>query len=184
MNEETKNQEPQTVDPAAGTGAYFTPPAAIDAIMANPPLCDLPPGADGVEPRDTPLSPDAPQMVRGWPEIFDIPELGIQWRRYHTPRYVHVIAAWNDAVNAHVYQMTVRPWPLASGERWHVNVTNDGGTVFTIESRSKHLAERCGLAAMRAYIIRGHRKTWRKVRAAEELAATIKRQRGDMCHED
>ena len=38
MNDETKNQEPQTVDPAAGTGAYFTPKAAIDAIMANPPL--------------------------------------------------------------------------------------------------------------------------------------------------
>ena len=184
MNEETKNQEPQTVDPAAGTGAFFTKPEVLEAIIQDPPLGDLPPGADGVEPRDTPLSPDAPKLERGWPEISDIPELGIQWRRYHTPRYVHVIAAWNDAANAHVYQMTVRPWPLASGERWHVNVTNDGGTVFTMESRAKHLAERCGLAAMRAYIIRGHRKTWRKVRAAEELATTIERQRGDMCHED
>ena len=39
---------------------FTTPPEAIDAIMANPPLGDLPPGADGVEPR-----PDAPKMERG-----------------------------------------------------------------------------------------------------------------------
>ena len=137
-------------DPAAGTGEVFTtPPEAIDAILANPPL-----------------GTSAEKMVRGWPEAFDIPELGIFWRRFYTPKYVHIIAAWNNGQDAHVYQMTVRPWPLASGERWHVNVTNDGGTVFTMESKSKCLAERCGLSAMRAYIIRGHRKTWRRVHAA------------------
>ena len=137
----------------------------------NPPMGDLPPGADGVEPIvepcPEPIDPKAPKMVRGWPEAYDIPELGIFWRRFYTPKYVHIIAAWNNGQDAHVYQMTVRPWPLASGERWHVNVTNDGGTVFTMESNSKCLAERCGLSAMRAYIIRGHRKTWRRVHAAE-----------------
>ena len=50
MNEETKNQEPQTVDPAAGTGAFFTKPEVLEAIIQDPPLGDLPPGADGVEP--------------------------------------------------------------------------------------------------------------------------------------
>ena len=32
------NEETTITDPAAGTGAFFTPPAAIDAIMGNPPL--------------------------------------------------------------------------------------------------------------------------------------------------
>ena len=117
-------------------------------------------------PAAEPIDPNAPKMVRGWPEAYDIPELGIFWRRFYTPKYVHIIAAWNNGQDAHVYQMTVRPCPLASGERWHVDVTNDGGTVFTMESNSKCLAERCGLSAMREYIIRGHRKTWRRVHAA------------------
>ena len=150
---------------AKPSGEYRTPKEAIDFVTANPPL-DIPPAAE-------PIDPNAPKMVRGWPEAYDIPELGISWRRFYTPRYVHIIAAWNNGQDAHVYQMTVRPWPLASGERWHVNVTNDGGTVFTMESKSKCLAERCGLSAMRAYIIRGHRKTWRRVHAAEDATGSV-----------
>ena len=74
MNEETTSHEPQAMDPASGTGAYFTPKAAIDAIMGNPPLGDLPPGNDGVESRDTPLSPDAPKMERGEDSHMSRPE--------------------------------------------------------------------------------------------------------------
>ena len=155
MKRETKPGEKP--DPAVGTGEVFTtPPEAIDAILANPPL-----------------GTSAEKTVRSWPEAFDIPELGIFWRRFYTPKYVHIIAAWNNGQDAHVYQMTVRPCPLASGERWHVDVTNDGGTVFTMESNSKCLAERCGLSAMRAYIIRGHRKTWRRVHAAEDATGSV-----------
>lgn len=68
------NEETTITDPAAGTGAFFTPPAAIDAIMGNPPLGDLPPGIDGVESRDTPLSPDAPKMERGEDSYMSRPE--------------------------------------------------------------------------------------------------------------
>ena len=39
--------------------------SGINPFGDNPPLGDLPPGADGVEPRDTPISPDAPKMERG-----------------------------------------------------------------------------------------------------------------------
>lgn len=91
MNEETKNQEPQTVDPAAGTGAYLTPPAAIDAIMANPPLGDLPPGIDGVvEPRDTPLSPDAPKLERGEDRYMSRPEAIYILGKLATSRRINV----------------------------------------------------------------------------------------------
>ena len=44
---------------------YKTPPEVVDFVTANPPMGDLPPGADGVEPRDEPISPDAPPMARG-----------------------------------------------------------------------------------------------------------------------
>lgn len=163
-----------TAEPVSGSGNVFhTPPEAMEFVLSNPPMGDLPPGADGVEPHAEPIDPSAPKMVRGWPEAYDIPELGISWRRFYTPKYVHIIAAWNNGQDAHVYQMTVRPCPLASGERWHVDVTNDGGTVFTMESNSKCLAERCGLSAMRAYIIRGHRKTWRRVHAAEDATGSV-----------
>lgn len=43
------------MDPAAGTGAYFTPKSALDFVLANPPL-DIPPA-------DEPIQPGAPQMV-------------------------------------------------------------------------------------------------------------------------
>lgn len=62
LEEETWYQMKGAAKPA---GEYHTPPAAIDAIMSNPPLGDLPPGIDGVEPRDTPISPAAPKMERG-----------------------------------------------------------------------------------------------------------------------
>ena len=36
-------------DPAVGTGAFFTPPDVMDAVMANPPM---PPDADLEAPKD------------------------------------------------------------------------------------------------------------------------------------
>ena len=47
----------EVVEPAAGTGAFFTPPEAIDAITQNPPL-DIPPAAE-------PIQPGTPKMVPG-----------------------------------------------------------------------------------------------------------------------
>ena len=41
--------EGETVhDPAVGTGAFFTPPAALDAILANPPMPTEPTENQGV----------------------------------------------------------------------------------------------------------------------------------------
>ena len=90
MNEETKNQEPQTVDPAAGTGAFFTKPEVLEAIIQDPPLGDLPPGADGVEPRDTPLSPDAPKLVRGEDRHMSRPEAIYILGKLATSRRINV----------------------------------------------------------------------------------------------
>ena len=53
---------------AKPAGEYHTPKDALDFVMANPPL-NIPPAAE-------PIDPNAPKMVRGWHEAYDIPELG------------------------------------------------------------------------------------------------------------
>lgn len=55
MKRETKPGEKP--DPAAGTGAFFTKPEILDAVLGNPPL-DIPPAAE-------PIDPNAPKMERG-----------------------------------------------------------------------------------------------------------------------
>ena len=92
-----------------------------------------------------------------------IPELGIEFKRFYSPVLVKHIAAWNDGNNSHLYELTVR---LTDGGEWHTAATNDGNVVFRLSSKRKWFAEILALAAMRKYLILGHRKTWRKVRAA------------------
>ena len=69
---------------------FTTPKEAIDAIMANPLLGDLPPGADGVEPRDTPISPDAPKMERGEDRYMSRPEAIYILGKLATSRRINV----------------------------------------------------------------------------------------------
>ena len=58
---------PPTIhDPAAGTGAFFTPPAAFEAIMQNPPF-DIPPTPE-------PIQPGTPKMVPGEERPMSRPE--------------------------------------------------------------------------------------------------------------
>lgn len=55
-----------TAEPVSGSGNVFhTPPEAMDFVLSNPPMGDLPPGADGVEAHAEPIDPKAPKMVRG-----------------------------------------------------------------------------------------------------------------------
>ena len=57
VHELTRMGWQKIVDPAAGTGAYFTPKSAIDFITANPPL-NIPPAAE-------PIDPNAPKLEQG-----------------------------------------------------------------------------------------------------------------------
>ena len=54
MNNAIPTQLPGGID---GTGVYRTPQAAIDAVLANPPL--------NIPPTDEPIDPDAPPIARG-----------------------------------------------------------------------------------------------------------------------
>lgn len=81
---------------------YKTPQEAIDVVLANPPMgeptagtgslppLDLPPGADGVEPRDTPISPDAPKMERGEDRYMSRPEAIYILGKLATSRRINV----------------------------------------------------------------------------------------------
>ena len=92
-----------------------------------------------------------------------IPELGIEFKRFYSPALVKHIAAWNDGNNSHIYELSIHR--SIAGE-FHAVATNDGNTIFRLVSNSKWLDEILALAAMRKYLIRGHKKTWRKVIAA------------------
>ena len=138
--------------------------------------------------------------------LVNIPEIGIEFHQFYTEEYYHAVCYFhNQAGDQHVYEVTVRPFLNGEGEigRWHANCMADGATKFILESKSKSIAIECALVAMRRYLVRGHRAAWctyRKAAAAaccrplavnsaphpaplspeEELADTIKRQKGEV----
>lgn len=151
-------------------GVYRTPQAAIDAVLANPPMSepasgtgalpplDLPPGADGVEAGKKPWSVCS---------LVDLPGIGIEFSQFHTDKYFKFVCWWHNAEikEGRVYEMTVREWdiPAVSADvpRWRALGQADGQAIFSLESSSKRLAIECGLSAMRRYLVRGHRAAWR-----------------------
>ena len=73
---------PPTIhDPAAGTGAFFTPPAAFEAIMQNPPF-DIPPTPE-------PIQPGTPKMVPGEERPMSRPEAAYILAKLATSRRVN-----------------------------------------------------------------------------------------------
>lgn len=178
-------------------GEFFTPQAALDAVMVNPPL-NIPPAAE-------PIDPNAPKLVPGEKlytrcTLVNIPEIGIEFQQFYTKEYYHAVCYFhNKEGDQHVYEVTVRPFPNGAGEigRWHANCMADGETKFILESKSKSIAIECALTAMRRYLVRGHRCAWRTARRLakqqaynskaaepltpeEELADTIKRQKEEV----
>lgn len=143
-----------------GTGVYHTPKAAIDAVLANPPLSDAPGGARPVATESKPWSPCA---------IASVPEIGLEFKSVHTKTYHKYFCYWHNAENSdeHVYEVT-----LSQLEGyWRASLSNDGNTVCELLSRSKSNALELALAAMRRYLLRGHRAAWRTYRKAAKAAA-------------
>lgn len=118
--------------------------------------------------NDETTTETAASEERKWYQFLDIPELDIQWRRYYSRTFERYIAAWHNDNDSHVYEVAI--YQQGQGLEWVAEATNDGGPVFSMNSASKAVIRRGALAAMRAFIIRGHRRTWRKVRAAAKAA--------------
>ena len=124
-------------------GLYVTPKKAIDAVLANPPL-------------------------EGFAKFLAVPALGIQFKRHKSANMTKLIATWRDDVNDHVYEISV----LRDGDSpncgWRALATNDGHNVFQLRTKNRSNCEKFALSAMKSYLKRGHRKTYRSIRKKVE----------------
>ena len=140
-------------------GFYVTPEAArkfaeaqkdimdgksLNAILMNPPLT-------------------------GFAKFLSLPELGIQFRRYRSANMTKLIATWRDDVNDHVYEISVQRDGDSPNCGWRALATNDGHNVFQLRTKNRSNCEHFALSAMKRYLKRGHRKTYRTL-AEKEVA--------------
>ena len=124
---------------------FFTPEAAkkvIDPVLANPPLT-------------------------GFAKFLSLPELGIQFRRHKSANMTKLIATWRDDVNDHVYEISVQRDGDSPNCGWRALATNDGHNVFQLRTKNRHNCEHFALSAMKHYLKRGHRKTYRTLAKKE-----------------
>ena len=140
-------------------GTYFTPEAArkfaeaqkdimdgksLNAILMNPPL-------------------------EGFAKFLSLPELGIQFRRYRSANMTRLIAAWRDDANDHVYEISVQRDGDSPNCGWRALATNDGHNVFQLRTKNRSNCEHFALSAMKRYLKRGHRKTYRTLAKKEPV---------------
>lgn len=124
---------------------FFTPEAAkkvIDPVFANPPLT-------------------------GFAKFLSLPELGIQFRRHKSANMTKLIATWRDDANDHVYEISVQRDGDSPNCGWRALATNDGHNVFQLRTKNRHNCEHFALSAMKRYLKRGHRKTYRTLAKKE-----------------
>ena len=105
--------------------------------------------------------------LEGFAKFLSLPELGIQFRRYRSANMTKLIGTWRDDVNDHVYEISV----LRDGDSpncgWRALATNDGHNVFQLRAKCRSNCERFALSAMKHYLKRGHRKTYRTIAKKE-----------------
>lgn len=124
---------------------FFTPEAAkkvIDPVLANPPLT-------------------------GFAKFLSLPELGIQFRRHKSANMTKLIATWRDDANDHVYEISVQRDGDSPNCGWRALATNDGHNVFQLRTKNRSNCEHFALSAMKRYLKRGHRRTYRTLAKKE-----------------
>ncbi len=124
-------------------GLYVTPKKAIDAVLANPPL-------------------------EGFAKFLAVPALGIQFKRHKSEDMTLLVASWKNDNNDHVYEVRVVRDGETPGCGWRATGTNDGRRVFSLAAKNRSNCEKCALSAMKSYLKRGHRKTYRSIRKKVE----------------
>ena len=99
---------------------------------------------------------------------FEIPDLGISFSRFAAKDFELHCAAWRNENDSHIYSVRV----LRSGAVWSAALENDGREVGRVMANTKAACAELALGAMRAYIVRGHRKTLRTMaKDAEKVYA-------------
>lgn len=109
---------------------------------------------------------DEPPLT-GFAKFLSLPELGIQFRRYTSANMTKLIATWRDDANDHVYEISVQRDGDSPNCGWRALATNDGHNVFQLRAKNRHNCEHFALAAMKRYLKRGHRKTYRTLAKKE-----------------
>lgn len=134
---------------------YFTPKAAmetiagdrpLDAIFANPPL-------------------------EGFAKFLSVPALGIRFNRHRSKALTTLVATWRDEANDHIYEVRVQPDGDTPNCGWRATATNDGHRVFTLTTKNRTNCEHFALSAMKRYLKRGHRRTYRTLAKANKEVA-------------
>ena len=88
---------------------------------------------------------------------FKIELLGIAFSRFSAKDCEYHCAAWKDECNSHVYAVRV----MQSGAVWSAALENDGREVGRVMANKKAACAELALGAMKAYLLRAHRKTLR-----------------------
>ena len=139
---------------------YHTPQETIDFVTANPPIGELPPGADGSEPEN----PESPADESHCLKIAGVPA------RYVKCPGKYIAVAVNER---HHYRLSVQR--LMPGNTV-VEFSIDGESQCRMTCRNFEVGRRCGIAAARAYAkYKAHMAQNRKARKerirAEKAAA-------------
>lgn len=109
---------------------------------------------------------DEPPLT-GFAKFLSVPELGIQFRRYRSANMTRLIATWRDDANDHVYEISVQR--DGDSSNYVGSATNDGHNVFQLRTKNRTNCEHFALSAMKRYLKRGHRKTYRTIAKKEAV---------------
>lgn len=101
-------------------------------------------------------------------KYLSVPALGMQFRRYRSANTTILVATWRDDVNSHVYVLRVERDGDSPNCGWRATATNDGHVVFQLRTKSRSNCEHFAFSAMKRYLKRGHRRTYRSIANAKE----------------
>lgn len=97
---------------------------------------------------------------------FTIEDLGIEFSRFSARDFELHCATWRDDANSHIYSVRVSHAPYG----WLAVLENDGREVGRVSAATKASCADLALGAMKAYLVRGHRKALRTLRRDAEEA--------------
>ena len=92
-----------------------------------------------------------------------VPALGMQFKRHKSKALTKLVASWRDELNDHIYEICVAPDGATSNCGWRAKATHDGHLVVTLTAKNRTNCEHFALSAMKRYLKRGHRRTYRKL---------------------
>jgi len=137
-------------------GLSFEDAPNLNEVLRNPPF-----GRAG--------APRTPEEARErFGKFLSIPALGIQFRRHKSANMTKLVATWRDDVNDHIYEITVQRDGDTPNCGWRATATNDGRGVFQLRTKSRSNCENLALSAMKRYLKRGHRRTYRTIAKAKK----------------